>query len=125
MPGPAWMAKAVDGQVPGDWALARSLRPRALVILTHRIWRGGSRVLLQAAASLLAVVVVGVLPTLGWSKARVQGAAGLRIVVFGSQDLVGSSVDAHDARTTWTEQLCREARKATGRCKHSQLIPCT
>lgn len=100
-----------------------SLRHRlrtALVFFTHRMWRGGSRILIQVAVFLLAApLLLHLAParfTAGYSLPWSAAAAApretgiLRVVVFGSQDLAGSS-PAKDARKTWTEQLCAEVRR--------------
>lgn len=97
-----------------------------LVFCSSRAWRGGPRLLLQIVTFLLALfVLIHMLPDelagsgfansyknlLPWGTSYESEAAGdLRIVAFGSPDLVGSAADGARRRTTWTEQLCKEVR---------------
>ncbi|GJN85132.1 hypothetical protein VFPFJ_06678 [Purpureocillium lilacinum] len=107
-----------DHQLPHDRP-ASSLRHRLaaiLVFFTHRIWRGGPRLILQLAACVLIVpLLLHLLPTrltggyrLSWSTSPPRDTGALRIVVFGSQDVTGSSSSYAGSGKTWTEQLCSE-----------------
>ncbi|POR37091.1 Uncharacterized protein TPAR_02687 [Tolypocladium paradoxum] len=132
MVGALWACEPVDAK-PRDDPSPWSLRLKALLVFfTHRIWRGGSRFLLQITACLLTILLLvslgpshfgdGYRDILGWSSAKTPQEGALRIVVFGSQDLVGSSASA-GARTTWTEQLCREVSNHTAFAGESVLTP--
>lgn len=89
-----------------------------LVFFTSRIWRGGPRLMLQIAACVFTILLLFQMAPSGfgddyysilsWSRHQSQDSGHLRIVVFGSQDLVGSAVDSKKARSTWTEQFCKE-----------------
>ncbi|PNY25051.1 Uncharacterized protein TCAP_05009 [Tolypocladium capitatum] len=118
MVGALWASEPVKAK-PYDGSSPCSLRLKALLIFfTQRIWRGGPRFLLQMTACLFAMMFLaslvpprfsdGYRDFLTWTGAKTPQEGALRIVVFGSQDLVGSSADSAGARTTWTEQLCRE-----------------
>ncbi|KND94220.1 hypothetical protein TOPH_01338 [Tolypocladium ophioglossoides CBS 100239] len=120
MIGALWASEPVEAK-PRDEPSPWSLRLKALLVFfTHRVWRGGPRFLLQITACLLAILLLaGLAPSrfgdgyrdiLSWTSAKTPQEGALRIVVFGSQDLVGSSADSAGARTTWTEQLCGELK---------------
>ncbi|KAF7542546.1 hypothetical protein G7Z17_g11478 [Cylindrodendrum hubeiense] len=95
---------------------------RTLLFCSNRAWRGGFRVVLQVSAVLLTIFILfGLLPErmgggsnltgykdiLTW-KAEPEQLSNLRIVVFGSPDVAGSSADKNHVRTTWTEELCKQ-----------------
>ncbi|RDA86488.1 hypothetical protein CP532_3580 [Ophiocordyceps camponoti-leonardi (nom. inval.)] len=89
-----------------------------LAFATQRIMRGGARALVLFAAMLLAVPVLMRLSSTSWhpswNRSRATGDS-LRIVIFGSQDLLGSA----SGRPTWTEQLCIEL----GCSSYISLVP--
>ncbi|KAM4059275.1 hypothetical protein HRG_007866 [Hirsutella rhossiliensis] len=113
--GSRWTTRLDDSQFPSDCAGLQSLFPKAhLVFFTQRIRRGGLRLFFQTAVFVLVVLLL--LPRtswryrslLNWSSAKSQDAGRLRVVVFGSQDLLGSSPGVRGQGATWTEQLCKE-----------------
>ncbi|KJZ72014.1 hypothetical protein HIM_08575 [Hirsutella minnesotensis 3608] len=86
-----------------------------LIFYSHRIRRSGPRVLLQIAAlTFAALLLLPLLPRTPWLVTSITGwcgkasrnAGNLRIVTFGSQDMLGSAERAQGK--TWTEQLCKE-----------------
>ncbi|RDA92263.1 hypothetical protein CP533_5752 [Ophiocordyceps camponoti-saundersi (nom. inval.)] len=89
-----------------------------LAFATQRIMRGGPLSLVLFAAMLLVVPALVHLspaswrPSWNWSR---EAGDNLRIVVFGSQDLLGSA----SGRPTWTERLCIEL----GCSSHVSLVP--
>lgn len=107
-----------------DSLLSRLGLKAVLVFCSSRAWRGGPRLLLQIFAFLLTLfLLLHLIPDelagsgfansyknlLPWGNSYESEAAGdLRIVAFGSPDLVGSAADGAHRRTTWTEQLCKE-----------------
>ncbi|KFH44355.1 hypothetical protein ACRE_049010 [Hapsidospora chrysogenum ATCC 11550] len=120
------LSKPFDSQEqksPGDLS-ASSLpeRTKALAAaLLHRLRRGGVSLLLRVAAVVFAIfLLVHLVPpditdryhsVLSWSSAdSAVKAADLRMVVFGSQDLLGSSSpnDTTAHGTTWAQKLCKE-----------------
>jgi len=120
------LSKPFDSQEqksPGDLS-ASSLpeRTKALAAaLLHRLRRGGVSLLLRVAAVVFAIFfLIHLMPpdisdryhnVLSWSSAdSAVKAADLRMVVFGSQDLLGSSSpnDTTAHGTTWAEKLCKE-----------------
>ncbi|PHH66207.1 hypothetical protein CDD80_961 [Ophiocordyceps camponoti-rufipedis] len=78
-----------------------------LAFVTQRIRRGGARPLVLFALLFLVVpALVGLTPA-SWHRPWTWTLAtsdNLRIVVFGSEDLLGSA----SGRPTWTERLCNE-----------------
>ena len=110
---------------PGDLS-ASSLpeRTKALAAaLLHRLRRGGVSLLLRVAAVVFAIfALIHLMPpdisdrylvrtsSSAASADPAVKAADLRIVVFGSQDLLGSSShnDTTTQWTTWAEKLCEE-----------------
>ncbi|RCI14173.1 hypothetical protein L249_6070 [Ophiocordyceps polyrhachis-furcata BCC 54312] len=89
-----------------------------LAFATQRIMRGGARSLVLFAAMLLVVpALMRLSPTSwhpSWNRSQATGDS-LRIVVFGSQDLLGSA----SGRPTWTKQLCIEL----GCSSYVSLVP--
>lgn len=86
-------------------------------VFSHRIRRGGLGLLLRVLGLVFGLfVLLHLAPShlgdyrnvLRWSSKEPAKAADLRIVVFGSQDLVGSSIDTSSDRVTWPERLCKE-----------------
>lgn len=126
---PVWKSPSeLDHQLPShhdsDNSLMSQLGLRNVVIFcSTRVWRGGFRLLLQASALFFAVFVLfGLLPArisggsfhngfLSWGSEPLPE-ANLRIVVFGSPDIMGSATDASRSRRTWTEELCEEVSQA-------------
>ncbi|KAK5997332.1 hypothetical protein PT974_02687 [Cladobotryum mycophilum] len=98
----------------GSWAKA------VLVVCSHRMWRGGPRSLLQISAVTLSLLILFYLvpsllgddyqTLLSWSNGQPPSSNDLRIVVFGSQDLLGSARDNVHSRATWPEHLCKELK---------------
>lgn len=87
-------------------------------VFFHRIRRGGLGLLLRVSALVFGLfILIHLVPphlsdryrnVLSWSSKEPTKGADLRIVVFGSQDLVGSSIDTKSDRATWPEKLCAE-----------------
>lgn len=91
----------------------------AFVSLGHSAWRGGVRLLLLTAALVVTILLLlhmmssrlsaGYQRVVTWSGAfESVDTSGIRIVVFGSQDVLGSAVDVAKGRSTWIDQLCSE-----------------
>ncbi|KAI8718548.1 hypothetical protein NCS52_00633900 [Fusarium sp. LHS14.1] len=133
---PVWKSPSeLDHQLPShhdsDNSLMSQLGLRNVVIFcSTRVWRGGFRLLLQASALFFAVFLLfGLLPArisggsfhhgfLSWGSEPLPE-ANLRIVVFGSPDIMGSATDASRSRRTWTEELCEELNCTS----HISLVP--
>lgn len=90
------------------------------MLFSNRIWRGGPRIGLQIFACALSFMLLYHMVPLSlegkyqslfsWSN-DVPGITGdLRIVVFGSQDMMGSAIDAQRSKLTWPEHLCSQVR---------------
>lgn len=61
--------------------------------------------LLHVLSSRLEATYQGIV---AWSTPGSVDIGDLRIVVFGSQDVLGSATDGSNGRSTWTERLCSE-----------------
>ncbi|KAM6482203.1 hypothetical protein HDV62DRAFT_62389 [Trichoderma sp. SZMC 28011] len=108
-------------QLPSDGSSNWSLHAKAfLVVCSHRMWRGGPRSILQIAAAAFGLLMLFYFVTLqlddryqqilSWSTPESGGSGDLRIVVFGSQDLMGSAPDAKHTHTSWPEHLCKQLK---------------
>ncbi|KAL7944588.1 hypothetical protein V8C42DRAFT_325262 [Trichoderma barbatum] len=106
-------------QLPSDGPLTWSLRAKAfLVVCSHRMWRGGPRSILQITAVAFVLLMLFFFvhlqlddryqQILNWSTPESGASGGLRIVVFGSQDLMGSAPDAKHTQTSWPDHLCKQ-----------------
>ncbi|PHH91616.1 hypothetical protein CDD83_10960 [Cordyceps sp. RAO-2017] len=120
-----WTTACADASNALDSAPAWALRPKALLLfLTQRIRRGGSRLFLLATTILLAsLALLRLTPSrLGYSlvSTSINTHDALRIVVFGSQDLLGSAsgLDGNES-STWTQQLCKELKCS----RHLSFVP--
>ncbi|KOS22349.1 hypothetical protein ESCO_002127 [Escovopsis weberi] len=112
-----WAAEASEYQRVRDWPPKRSWAQGVLVVCSHRMRLSGPRSLRQMGILLLGplIIVIFLLSSgrtrqtvLKWSPdEKLAGPEGLRIVVFGSQDTLGSAHDATHSRTTWPEHLCQ------------------
>ncbi|SPJ82208.1 uncharacterized protein FTOL_09613 [Fusarium torulosum] len=123
-----WKSPAeLDHQLPGrreshDSVMSRLGGKNVVVFCSARVWRGAPKLILQIAAIFFtSFLIFGVLPDrlsggqLGighagifpWGKPEAEPESNLRIVVFGSPDVVGNVRDP-SKRKTWTEQLCVE-----------------
>ncbi|KAL6853275.1 hypothetical protein J3F83DRAFT_510637 [Trichoderma novae-zelandiae] len=105
----------LSGDGPSKW----SHRAKAfLLVCSHRMWRGGPRSILQiTAVAFVLLMLFYFVPLqlddryqqiLTWSAPDPSATGDLRIVVFGSQDLLGSAPDAKHTRLSWPEHLCRQ-----------------
>lgn len=110
-------ADQLSGDGPSKW----SHRAKAfLLVCSHRMWRGGPRSILQiSAVAFVLLMLFYFVPLqlddryqqmLTWSAPDPSVTGDLRIVVFGSQDLLGSAPDAKHSRQSWPEHLCRQVR---------------
>ncbi|UKZ73411.1 hypothetical protein TrVFT333_001058 [Trichoderma virens FT-333] len=109
-------------QLPSDGSSEWSLRAKAfLVVCSHRMWRGGPRSILQITATAFVLLMLFYFVPLqlddryqhilNWSAPESATSGGdLRIVVFGSQDLMGSAPDAKHTYTSWPEHLCKQLK---------------
>ncbi|KAL7929156.1 hypothetical protein V8C35DRAFT_316413 [Trichoderma chlorosporum] len=109
-------------QLLSDGSATWSLRVKAFVVVcSHRMWRGGPRSILQITAAVFVLLMLLLFvplqlddryqQILNWSAAPEPTPAGdLRIVVFGSQDLMGSAPDAKHTQKSWPEHLCTELK---------------
>jgi hypothetical protein len=111
----AWTPDWLESQDPSSW----TQHIKAIVLtLFHRIRRGGLGLLLKVTA---AVITLGVFYQLvpqdisqryrhgtSWGPTEDTKGPGLRIVAFGSQDLMGSATDSVSDRLTWPQRLCDE-----------------
>ncbi|KAM5345614.1 hypothetical protein ACJ41O_011475 [Fusarium nematophilum] len=134
-----WKSPAdLDHQIPSHHDNDNSLVSRSglrnvVIFCSTRVWRGGPKLLLQITAFLLTIFILfGLLPErlsgggfssgykgiLPW-KTEPLPEANLRLVVFGSPDIVGSAVDGTQSRRTWTEELCEELNCTS----HISLVP--
>ncbi len=98
----------------------------SLRFVSQRILRTTPRFLVQVAVFLVFVYVLatfapasilgsGYGTLLPWSgridASMTKSTEDVRVVVFGSQDVLGSAVsDPDSSRTSWTLQLCKEVR---------------
>ncbi|CAM1509282.1 Fc.00g030210.m01.CDS01 [Cosmosporella sp. VM-42] len=120
---PLWKTSdSLDHRLPNndDNSLLNRLGLKAvLVFCSSRALRGGPRLIVQVALFLCAILFLfRLLPErlggstyrsiLPWGPSEPDPVGDLRIVVFGSPDLVGSAADVDQKRPTWTEHLCRE-----------------
>ncbi|KAG5659428.1 hypothetical protein KAF25_000630 [Fusarium avenaceum] len=124
-----WKSPAeLDHQLPGrrkshDSVMSRLGGKNVVVFCSARVWRGAPKIILQIAAIFFtSFLIFGVLPDrlsggrLGighvgifpWGKPQTEPESNLRIVVFGSPDIVGNVRDPTSKRKTWTEELCVE-----------------
>ncbi|KAH6604937.1 hypothetical protein Trco_006644 [Trichoderma cornu-damae] len=112
-------AKPSEHQLPGDGPSKWSLQAKALLVVCwHRLWRGGPRSVLHlTAAAFVVLILFHLVPLqhddryqqiLSWSAPESAASSDLRIVVFGSQDLLGSAPDAKHTHTSWPEYLCKQ-----------------
>lgn len=113
--------KPMEYQLPSDGSSKWSQRAKAfLVVCSHRMWRGGPRSILQiTAVAFVLLMLFFFVPLqfddhyqqiLNWSAPDSAASSDLRIVVFGSQDLLGSAPDAEHTQTSWPEHLCKQVR---------------
>jgi hypothetical protein len=89
------------------------------------MWRGGPRSILQiSAVAFVLLMLFFFVPLqlddryqqiLSWSAPE-SSSSDLRIVVFGSQDLLGSAPDAQHTQTSWPEHLCKQVRTLSLQC---------
>ncbi|GFP60545.1 hypothetical protein ACSS6W_006819 [Trichoderma asperelloides] len=111
--------KPLEYQLPSDGSSKWSQRAKAfLVVCSHRMWRGGPRSILQiTAVAFVLLMLFFFVPLqfddhyqqiLNWSAPDSAASSDLRIVVFGSQDLLGSAPDAEHTQTSWPEHLCKQ-----------------
>lgn len=132
-PSPRELVASMSGfakeQLPSDGSSNWSLHAKAfLVVCSHRMWRGGPRSILQIAAAAFGLLMLFYFVTLqlddryqqilSWSTPESGGSGDLRIVVFGSQDLMGSAPDAKHTHTSWPEHLCKQVRGRTNHYIH-------
>jgi hypothetical protein len=122
-----WKSPAeLDHQLPGRRASQDSVMSRLggknlFIFCSTRVWRGAPKLTLQIAAIFLtSFLIFGVLPNrlsggqlgngytglFSWGRHEPEPELNLRIVVFGSPDVVGNVKDPK--RKTWTEELCDE-----------------
>ncbi|KAF4455832.1 hypothetical protein F53441_1913 [Fusarium austroafricanum] len=122
-----WKSPAeLDHQLPGrrdsqDSVMSRLGGKNLFVFCSTRVWRGAPKLILQIAAIFFtSFLLFGVLPDrlsggqLGngysgifpWGSHEPEPDRDLRIVVFGSPDVVGNVQDLK--RKTWTQELCDE-----------------
>ncbi|KAM0339205.1 hypothetical protein ACHAPU_011007 [Fusarium lateritium] len=114
----------LDHQLPGrrkshDSIMSRLGGKDMVVFCSARVWRGAPKLILQIIAIFFtSFLVFGVLPDrlsggrlggiFSWGKYETEAEGNLRIVVFGSPDVVGNVRDPSSKRKTWTEELCVE-----------------
>ncbi|KAM0284903.1 hypothetical protein ACHAO9_008975 [Fusarium lateritium] len=125
-----WKSPAeLDHQLPGrreshdSSVMSRLGGKNVVVFCSARVWRGAPKLILQIAVIFFtSFLIFGVLPDrlsggqLGighvgifpWGKPGAEPESNLRIVVFGSPDVVGNVRDPSSKRKTWTEELCVE-----------------
>ncbi|KAF4981791.1 hypothetical protein FZEAL_2464 [Fusarium zealandicum] len=130
-----WKSPAeLDRELPnhhdsGNSCLDRFGQRNILVFCSNRVWRGAPKRVIQGAAFFVTLFIIfGLLPErlsgggyssiISWKKEQIPE-ADLRIVVFGSPDILGSAPDKSQNRKTWTEELCYELNCTS----HISLVP--
>ncbi|RGP68178.1 hypothetical protein FLONG3_8253 [Fusarium longipes] len=129
-----WKSPAeLDHQLPGrrdsqDSVMSRLGGKNVFIFCSSRIWRGVPKLLLQIVAIFFtSFLVFGILPDrlsggrLGygyrgifpWGSYEPEPDRNLRVVVFGSPDVVGNVYDPSSKRKAWTEELCDELECAS------------
>ncbi|KAM0549119.1 hypothetical protein ACHAPJ_009574 [Fusarium lateritium] len=124
-----WKSPAeLDHQLPGrrdnqDSIMSRLGGKNLFIFCSSRVWRGAPKLILQVAAIFLtSFLIFGVLPDrlsggrltggyggiFSWGHHEPEPEPNLRIVVFGSPDIMGNVQDTSSERKTWTEELCDE-----------------
>ncbi|KAF9776081.1 hypothetical protein IL306_005799 [Fusarium sp. DS 682] len=120
-----WKSPAeLDHQLPGrcdsqDSVMSRLGGKNVFIFCSTRVWRGAPKLILQIAAIFFtSFLIFGVLPNrlsggqlgngytglFSWGRHEPELESDLRVVVFGSPDVVGNVLDPK--RKTWTEELC-------------------
>lgn len=113
--------KLSEYQLPSDGSSQWGQQAKAfLLVCSHRMWRGGPRSILQITAVAFALLMLFFFvplqfddqyqQILNWSAPESAASSDLRIVVFGSQDLLGSAPDSEHTQTSWPEHLCKQVR---------------
>ena len=111
----SWTPDWLESQDSSSWAQ----RIKSIVLtLFYRIRRGGLGLLLKATGVVITLAVFYQLVpqdisqryrhVTSWAPAEETKGPGLRIVAFGSQDLMGSATDSVSDRLTWPQRLCDE-----------------
>ncbi|KAM0349477.1 hypothetical protein HYE67_004641 [Fusarium culmorum] len=124
-----WKSPAeLDHQIPGrrdsqDSVMSRLGGRNVFIFCSSRMWRGTPKLLLQITAIFFtSFLIFGILPDrlsggqLGsgyrgmfpWGSYEPEPDRNLRVVVFGSPDVVGNVHDPSSERKAWTEELCDE-----------------
>ncbi|RBQ79239.1 hypothetical protein FVER14953_11412 [Fusarium verticillioides] len=122
-----WKSPAeLDHQLPSrrdsqDSVMGRLGGKNLVIFCSTRVWRGAPKLILQIAALFFTTFLIfGVLPNrlsggqlrngstglFSWGRHEPEPESNLRIVVFGSPDVMGNVKDPR--RKTWTEELCDE-----------------
>ncbi|KAF5642709.1 hypothetical protein F52700_3136 [Fusarium sp. NRRL 52700] len=133
-----WKSPAeLDHQLPGrrnsqDSVMGRLGGKNVVIFCSTRVWRGAPKLILQIAAMFFTTFLIfGVLPNrlsggqlrngstglFSWGRHEPEPESNLRIVVFGSPDVVGNVKDPR--RKTWTEELCDELNCSS----HLSFVP--
>lgn len=116
----SWKPEWLESQSPQDDSPWPQGAKALALTLYHRVRRGGVGLLLRVlGVSLGFLLFYQLVPAhvpdryrnvLSWSTPETVKGGGLRIVTFGSQDLMGSAIDTASNRLTWPEQLCQQVR---------------
>ncbi|KAF5027189.1 hypothetical protein F66182_677 [Fusarium sp. NRRL 66182] len=117
---PAGLDHSLPNRRDSEESVINRLGGKDLVVFcSSRVWRGAPKLMLQIFAIFFAsFLIFGVLPDrlsggqlasgygglFSWGKHEPEPESKLRIVVFGSPDVVGSVKDPK--RRSWTEELC-------------------
>ncbi|KAF4342562.1 hypothetical protein FBEOM_3480 [Fusarium beomiforme] len=120
-----WKSPAeLDHQLPGrrdrqDSVMSRLGGKNLFIFCSTRVWRGAPKLILQIVTIFFtSFLIFGVLPNrlsggqlrngytglFSWGRHEPEPESDLRIVVFGSPDVVGNVLDPKSK--TWTEELC-------------------
>ncbi|KAF4971508.1 hypothetical protein FSARC_1668 [Fusarium sarcochroum] len=135
-----WKSPAeLDHQLPGrrdkqDSIMSRLGGKNVFIFCSSRVWRGAPKMILQIVAIFFtSFLIFGVLPDrlsggrltggyggiFSWGGHEPEPESNLRIVVFGSPDVVGNAQDASSGRKSWTEELCDELNCSS----HLSFVP--